>query len=1226
MPSRTFDQCTRRHLARAIESLEPRRLLAAEMSFDLADFSGSAPGDLLMLNGDARLAGGTLEITDDFRYDVGSAYTKDVLDVTPGTNFSTHFTFRMTGALGTSGGDGIVFVLQGNSADFLYPSAGGALGYAGVYPSVAIEFDTDQSTGDPDSNHVAVHLDGDVNNAIASSSIGLDLNSGALRHAWIDYSADLKELRVFVSGDAARPASPVLSTSLDLYGVIGEYFFGEPAPAHVGFSGANGWDYNRQRIHAWSFTGGESSRDNRPPTARGDSLTALENGIRVGLDPRVNDSDPDGDSLVVTAVGNAGHGATQTNGSFVYYTPNPSYAGPDSFTYTVSDGHGGTATATVDVLVQPSAAEGKFSIELGSYTTGEGVGYVDVYLVRSGDATNTATIEYLTSDATAKAGQDYQGRSGVLTFQPGEVRKAVRVTILDDSTIEGSEYFAFSLDAASGATLGAPRTSLITIEDNDRDTPTGQLVPWLESFDVADGTDLDLGGTAWTIDTSAVPAGRTFAFNVANQRFVASDTVNTATWLSAEIDIASFADGVTFSGFVQSGGNLESSGQWLDAMAVYLVVDGVDQPVFASNGNFNGDLPLLISKAAITGETLQIRVEANTTSSSELFWWDNFEVRPFEPGGNDGDGDGLKGEYFDEKGFANLAMTRVDSMLDFNWAGNAPDAAMGKDNFSVRWTGSIVAERSETYTFYATADDGIRVYVDGELVVDDYSNHAARTRSGAIAMTAGRAVNIVVEYFETGGQASARLEWSSPGTPRQIIPTQALYSTPVDDGGDDNGGDDRQFSAVTLVNIGQGIAQPTDLAFGPNDPVDRVFVAQKDGEIRVYQNGQVLDTSFVDMRDQVNFTRDRGLLGITLHPSFPAEPYLYAFFTYDPPEAATGTGLAARDQRGNRPSRLVRLTADPATNYNTAVPGRELVLLGTNSTWNHISSPDKDSTGDAAISPSGIIEHDDGTVDYIDDYLAVDSQSHGGGDVEFGPDGMLYVSTGDGTSYGIVDERSKWVQDVNTLRGKILRIDPETGLGLPDNPHFTGDGFDNASRVWASGLRNPFHFAVDPISGDLFVGDVGWYAYEEINRIPTAGNASDGGNYGWPWYEGGENGNTKQPGYEALPEAQAAYNSGFGDIAVPPLYARSHADGARAFLGGDFLTGDTWPEHLRNQFTFVDFNNGFIEALILNPDGSVARTERLFDGLGEVTALRMGYDGDLWYTDLSGKLGKITFA
>jgi glucose/arabinose dehydrogenase len=139
----------------------------------------------------------------------------------------------------------------------------------------------------------------------------------------------------------------------------------------------------------------------------------------------------------------------------------------------------------------------------------------------------------------------------------------------------------------------------------------------------------------------------------------------------------------------------------------------------------------------------------------------------------------FSGDYYDGKNFDTLMYQQDDAVIDFDWVNGTPDASLGTDNFSIRWTGAVVPTQTETYTFYATADDGVRVYVDGVLVVDDWSDHAARETSGTIGLTAGIAVPVIVEYYEAGGQASVQIEWSSNSLSRANVMTSSPNTAPT---------------------------------------------------------------------------------------------------------------------------------------------------------------------------------------------------------------------------------------------------------------------------------------------------------------------------------------------------------------------------------------------------------------------------------------------------------------
>lgn len=139
-------------------------------------------------------------------------------------------------------------------------------------------------------------------------------------------------------------------------------------------------------------------------------------------------------------------------------------------------------------------------------------------------------------------------------------------------------------------------------------------------------------------------------------------------------------------------------------------------------------------------------------------------------------GTGLKADYFDNKDFTNLKATRTDATVNFNWGKTAPAAGMGADTFSVRWTGKVQAKYSQTYTFSTTADDGVRLWVNGQLLINNWTDHAATTNSGTITLQAGQKYDIKMEYYENSGGAVAKLLWSSASQPLQVVPQSQLYT------------------------------------------------------------------------------------------------------------------------------------------------------------------------------------------------------------------------------------------------------------------------------------------------------------------------------------------------------------------------------------------------------------------------------------------------------------------
>ena len=141
-----------------------------------------------------------------------------------------------------------------------------------------------------------------------------------------------------------------------------------------------------------------------------------------------------------------------------------------------------------------------------------------------------------------------------------------------------------------------------------------------------------------------------------------------------------------------------------------------------------------------------------------------------------GPGGGLRGDYFRGMDLMNHTLRRIDPQINFNWG--EPHPSIGENNFSVRWTGEVEAAFTEKYTFYTNTDDGARLWVDGKQLVNDWNDHGTTENSGTIDLAAGQFYTIVMEYYENGGGAVAQLHWSSPHTPKQLIP-QAALSPPI---------------------------------------------------------------------------------------------------------------------------------------------------------------------------------------------------------------------------------------------------------------------------------------------------------------------------------------------------------------------------------------------------------------------------------------------------------------
>jgi hypothetical protein len=140
-----------------------------------------------------------------------------------------------------------------------------------------------------------------------------------------------------------------------------------------------------------------------------------------------------------------------------------------------------------------------------------------------------------------------------------------------------------------------------------------------------------------------------------------------------------------------------------------------------------------------------------------------------------GTGIGLRGDYFDNINFTGTRVRRIDPSVNFDWGGGQPDPAIAADTFSVRWVGQVQPRFGETYTFYTVSDDGIRLWVNNQLLIDNWTDHAPTENFGFIALQAGQLYEIKMEMYENGGGATATLAWSAPNVPREIIPSTQLY-------------------------------------------------------------------------------------------------------------------------------------------------------------------------------------------------------------------------------------------------------------------------------------------------------------------------------------------------------------------------------------------------------------------------------------------------------------------
>ena len=354
-----------------------------------------------------------------------------------------------------------------------------------------------------------------------------------------------------------------------------------------------------------------------------------------------------------------------------------------------------------------------------------------------------------------------------------------------------------------------------------------------------------------------------------------------------------------------------------------------------------------------------------------------------------------------------------------------------------------------------------------------------------------------------------------------------------------------------------------------------ILIAERDGVVRVFDNDQVLEQPFIDISENVNKSTQRGLLGLAVHPEFPENPYVYLAFSYDPPDVET-------DQADvGRVTRLIRVTADINSNYTTAVPGSEVVLLETPPVNNF----------------------------------------HAAGAIRFGNDGSLFFSHGDGAPVGnpASIQNAELLQSLDHPFGKLFRIDPITGEGYPDNPFYDGDTTSIRSKVYNYGLRNPWRFTFHPETGEPFIGDVGWADWEEINT-------GRGVNFGWPLYEGGNGVSLTTKAFGDDPEYQDIYN-GVSEV-TSPIYARNHEYGGDSILVGDFYTGTTYPELYQGALFFTDYYSTSVNALIFDDQGNVDSVTPIFEKERDrgTTQISMGSDSNLYFSDLeTGEISRWVY-
>lgn len=273
-----------------------------------------------------------------------------------------------------------------------------------------------------------------------------------------------------------------------------------------------------------------------------------------------------------------------------------------------------------------------------------------------------------------------------------------------------------------------------------------------------------------------------------------------------------------------------------------------------------------------------------------------------------------------------------------------------------------------------------------------------------------------------------------------------------------------------------------------------------------------------------------------------------------------------------------------------------------------------DNAGDTVIAEYAVAE--DGTFDEASERTLMTIEqpypNHNGGDLAFGPDGYLYIGTGDG---GAADDPERRSLDVTSPLGKFLRIDPAPDGDQPytvpaDNPYLDVD--DALPELYMVGVRNPWRFSFDPATGDLWVADVGQNVWEEINHLPATADmpAGYGVSLGWSAYEGEVRFNEDQDGADPL-----------GGEPVAPIHVYEHGDAGCSVSGGEVYRGSAIAG-LDGWYVFGDFCSGKVWALEVLDDGTAGEVMEI-GNVPSLTAVAAGPDGELWTLALDGTLRPI---
>lgn len=348
---------------------------------------------------------------------------------------------------------------------------------------------------------------------------------------------------------------------------------------------------------------------------------------------------------------------------------------------------------------------------------------------------------------------------------------------------------------------------------------------------------------------------------------------------------------------------------------------------------------------------------------------------------------------------------------------------------------------------------------------------------------------------------------------------------------------------VDLHLFADGFSSPVGIEHAEDD---RLFIIEQGGIIKILnEDGSIEDQPFLDLSDSTNADGEQGLLGLAFHPNYLSNGYLYVQYS---------------DLDGeNKLCRYTRSDSDP----NNVDPLSEVLIKRYDQPFNN----------------------------------------HNGGDINFGPDGYLYIALGDGGGYGDPLGRAQNPMD---YLGKMLRIDVDNGnpYAIPaSNPFVNNTNY--LPEIWSIGLRNPWRFSFDSETGDMWIADVGQNNWEEINFEPA--NQSGGVNYGWKCFEA-------DAGFSNCPESNMQM----------PIFQYSHDEefGGSSVTGGYVYRGAKYP-NLTGKYIFSDFISGnfWMIELTDNPASNATHLGDFQDF--RYTAFGENAEKDLFVADYSGKIFEV---